>query len=94
MKTFKKEAKEDRQLIKTLKHEKGESKKNEKKEHKKIDPKKKRPAIKNSKKLEKVMHEYGAGELHMGSKKGPIVKNKKQALAIGFSEARKANRKK
>jgi len=92
IKTFKHEAKEDRELIKNLKHEKGESKKHEKKEHKKKDPKKK-PAKKYSKKAEKkiskVMHEYGKGKLHSGSKKGPVVENPKQAVAIAISEARR-----
>lgn len=42
------------------------------------------------KKIEKVMKEYKHGDLHSGSKKGPVVKNKKQAVAIALSEARKA----
>lgn len=41
------------------------------------------------KKIKKVMGEFGKGELHSGSKQGPIVTNPKQAIAIGFSEARK-----
>jgi len=41
------------------------------------------------KKIEKVMHEFGEGKLHSGSKKGPVVTNPKQAVAIGYSEARK-----
>jgi uncharacterized membrane protein len=41
-------------------------------------------------KVEKVMREYKEGKLHSGSKKGPKVKNPKQAIAIGLSEARKA----
>lgn len=45
---------------------------------------------KGQKKVKKVMNEYSEGMLHSGSKKGPIVKNKKQAIAIGLSEARKA----
>jgi hypothetical protein len=40
-------------------------------------------------KFAKVMHEWGQGELHSGSKKGPKVTNQKQAVAIAFSEARK-----
>lgn len=36
-----------------------------------------------------VMKEYGAGKLHSGSKSGPVVKNRKQAIAIGLSEKRK-----
>ena len=40
-------------------------------------------------KVEKVMHEYKHGELHSGSKHGPMVKNRKQAIAIALSEARK-----
>ena len=41
-------------------------------------------------KMEKVMHEYKEHELHSGSKKGPKVKSRAQAIAIGLSEARKA----
>lgn len=49
---------------------------------------------KNAKgKVAKVMHEYEAGELHSGSKKGPKVTNKKQAIAIGLSEAKNAGEK-
>ena len=40
------------------------------------------------KKIAKVMREYKAGKLHSGSKKGPVVKNPKQAMAIALSEAR------
>lgn len=48
---------------------------------------------KGKKKIEKVMKEFDKGELHSGSKKGPVVKNPKQAIAIGLSEARKAGAK-
>ena len=41
-------------------------------------------------KVKKVMKEFAHGELHSGSKKGPVVTNQKQAVAIGLSEARKA----
>lgn len=44
-------------------------------------------------KVGKVMDEYKAGELHSGSKTGPMVTNRKQAVAIGMSEARKASKK-
>jgi len=40
-------------------------------------------------KVEKVMEEFKSGELHSGSKKGPAVTNRKQAIAIALSEARK-----
>jgi hypothetical protein len=40
-------------------------------------------------KVQKVMHEYKHGELHSGSKKGPIVKDRKQAIAIALSEKRR-----
>jgi hypothetical protein len=43
-------------------------------------------------KVEKVMHEYKHGTLHSGSKKGPKVTNRRQAIAIALSEQRKANR--
>lgn len=41
-------------------------------------------------KVGKVMGEFKAGELHSGSKKGPEVTSRKQALAIAMSEGRKA----
>jgi hypothetical protein len=43
-------------------------------------------------KIKKAMHEYATGTLHSGSKKGPVVKNRKQAIAIALSEQRKYNR--
>ena len=46
----------------------------------------------NEGKVEKVMHEYKHGKLHSGSKKGPKVSSKSQALAIALSEARKHNK--
>jgi hypothetical protein len=39
------------------------------------------------------MREYKAGKLHSGSKKGPKVKSKKQAMAIALSEARNVQKK-
>jgi Family of unknown function (DUF6496) len=41
-------------------------------------------------KMEKTMHEFKAGSLHSGSKKGPKVKSRKQAIAIGLNQASKA----
>jgi len=41
-------------------------------------------------KMEKVMHEFKTGTLHSGSKKGPKVTSRKQAIAIAMSEAAKA----
>jgi hypothetical protein len=37
-----------------------------------------------------TMHEFKAGTLHSGSKKGPVVKSRAQAIAIGLSKKRKA----
>ena len=39
-----------------------------------------------------VMHKWKAGKLHSGSKKGPRVKNQKQAVAIMLSEKRNENK--
>jgi hypothetical protein len=61
--------------------------------HKKIEnEEKKEHHSKKHNKIEKVMHEYGEGKLHSGSKYGPTVKNRKQALAIAFSEARRKHK--
>jgi hypothetical protein len=51
-------------------------------------PKSKKLTARQQAKLEKVLHEFKMGELHSGSKKGPIVKSRKQALAIGLAKAR------
>ena len=51
-------------------------------------------ARKYSNKFGKVMKEYKDKKLRSGSKKGPKVKDREQALAIAFQEARKAGRKK
>jgi hypothetical protein len=40
-------------------------------------------------KISKVMKEFKSGELHSG-KKGPVVKSRKQAIAIALSEAGKS----
>jgi len=47
---------------------------------------------KGQKKVGKVMGEYKAGKLHSGSKKGPVVKSRDQAVAIALSEAGKAKK--
>ena len=44
-------------------------------------------------KVAKVMKEFKAGTLNSGSNKGPIVKGKKQAIAIALSQAKMSNKK-
>ena len=44
-------------------------------------------------KVGKVMHEYKTGTLHSG-KGGPVVKSRKQAVAITMSEAKMPKKKK
>lgn len=43
------------------------------------------------KKIKSVMGEYGRGTLHSG-KGGPVVKSKKQAIAIAISSASKVKK--
>ena len=43
----------------------------------------------NKEKLKKVFKEFKKGNLRSGTKSGPVVKSKKQALAIAISEARR-----
>jgi len=45
--------------------------------------------MKKMTKEHKVMREFKEGKLHSGSKTGPKVKSRKQAVAIALSEARK-----
>ena len=45
-------------------------------------------------KVKKVMKEFSEGMLHSGSKTGPMVTNPKQAVAIGYSEAKAMPKKK
>jgi ribosomal protein L21E len=51
-----------------------------------------KPMSAGAKKMGKVMHEYKAGSLHSG-KGGPVVKSRKQAIAIAMSEANMAKKK-
>ena len=43
-------------------------------------------------KVAKVMREFKGGSLHSG-KKGPVVKSKKQAVAIALSQAKMTKKK-
>ncbi len=44
--------------------------------------------------MQQEMHKYKEGALHAGSKKGPIVKSRKQAIAIALSESGQSRKKK
>lgn len=45
-------------------------------------------------KVKKVMKEFKKCKLHSGSKKGPKVTNKKQAVSIALSEAKRMGKRK
>jgi hypothetical protein len=85
IKTFHKEAKEDKELMKTIR--------DASKAHSPVKKSKKKKSAKGRGKIHTVMHEFKHGGLHSGSKKGPKVKSRKQAVAIALSEARKAGAK-
>jgi len=44
-------------------------------------------------KMHKTMGEFKRGKLHSGSKSGPVVKNKKQAIAIGLRQSGRSKHK-
>jgi hypothetical protein len=48
---------------------------------------------KAAKKVAKVMKEFKSGTLNSGSSKGPVVTNKKQAIAIALSQAKMSKKK-
>jgi hypothetical protein len=50
------------------------------------------PAARKVAKVAKVMREFAHHTLHSGSKHGPTVRSRKQALAIGYAEARRGRK--
>jgi hypothetical protein len=44
-------------------------------------------------KVKSVMKEWKSGTLHSGSKRGPVVKSQRQAVAIALSQTGQARRK-
>lgn len=55
-------------------------------------PTKKKKITAYQKKIKTVMGEFGRGKLHSG-KGGPVVKSRKQAIAIAISTAKKKRKK-
>ncbi len=52
-----------------------------------------KPTKKQRAKIKTVLGEFKEGELHSGSKEGPKVKKRSQAIAIALSEARELKKK-
>lgn len=48
--------------------------------------------MKGAGKVAKVMKEFKSHSLHSGSRKGPVVTGREQAVAIALSEAGKARK--
>lgn len=48
--------------------------------------------MKRQAKVRKVLREFKAGQLHSGSKTGPVVRDRDQAIAIAMSEQRDADK--
>lgn len=58
-------------------------------------PKLKKSASKKAKKvvMKREMDKFKSGSLHSGSQKGPLVKSRAQAIAIGLSESGQSKKK-
>jgi len=51
------------------------------------------PKKEKKKVMEREMSKFSKHELHSGSKKGPLVKSRAQAIAIGLSESGQSKKK-
>ena len=51
------------------------------------------PKKAKKRRMKEEMDKFKSGTLHSGSKKGPIVSNPKQAIAIGLSESGQSKKK-
>lgn len=52
------------------------------------------PKKAKKKRMKEEMDKFKSGKLHSGSKKGPLVKSREQAIAIGLSESGQSKKKK
>lgn len=55
--------------------------------------KKSAPKKAKNKRMKDEMDKFKEGKLHSGSKKGPLVENPKQAIAISLSESGQSKKK-